>query len=339
MSKKRKHKGKIGATVILLSIFIIALASGITAIYFIRDSKELSMPVSYEDQNLAYGTVIDYEIQTAKGFAADLCISDGDVANSNITLEGNSIGGLFNLDSKEILFCKSAYDSVYPASITKIMTAMLAEKYGNMEDIVTITAEDINLESGSQMVGFQAGDQVSMHELYHGLMIYSGNDAAMAIARHVGGTVENFVAMMNQEAHTLGCFNTHFMNPSGLHDPSHYTSVYDIYLMLNQAISYPMFSQVMQLSVYHLTFTKADGREVSVNIDSTDKYLTKEKDAPKGITVLGGKTGTTNLAGHCLSLVSQNSYGEPHVSIVLRAGSKDSLYSQMNTLMAESDRG
>ncbi len=337
MSKRRKNKGKINATVILLVVFVIALTAGVSAIYMIRDSKELDMPVPYSEQNLAYDTVVDHEIQTEDGIAAELCISDGDVANSNISLEDNSIGGLYNLDSNEVVFSKSAYDSVYPASITKIMTAMLAEKYGNMNDIVTITAEDINLEAGSQMVGFQVGDMVSMYELYHGLMIHSGNDAAMAIARHIGGTVEEFVVMMNQEAHELGCFNTHFMNPSGLHDASHYTSVYDIYLMLNEAISYPMFSQVMQLSVYNLSFTRADGREVSVNIDSTDKYLTKEKDAPKGITVLGGKTGTTNLAGHCLALVSQNSYGEPHVSIVLRAGSKDSLYSQMNLLMAESN--
>lgn len=337
MTKKKRRNSRINVTVALIVVFVLALCGGVSAIFFLQESKELDMCLAYKDQDFGTELVVEHELQTTEGFAADLCIMDGDVPNSNINMDGNCIGGLFNLDSKEVVFSKSAFDSVYPASITKIMTAILAEKYGNMDDVVTITAEDVTLESGSQVIGFEVGDTVTMRELFHGLLIYSGNDAAMAIARQVGGTVENFVAMMNQEAHELGCFNTHFMNPSGLHDASHYTSVYDIYLMLNEALEYPLFSQVMQLSVYNLTYTKADGTVVNVNLDSTDKYLTKEKEAPKGVTVLGGKTGTTSIAGNCLSLVSQNSYGEPHVSIVLRAATKDSLYNQMNQLLAESN--
>lgn len=338
MTKKKKRNSKVSVTVVLIAVFVIALCVGVFAIYMLQKSKSLDMTMAYDQQDLAYEQVVNHDIQTTEGFTSNLCVMGGDVANSNIAMEGNSIGGLFNLDANEVVFSKSACDRVYPASITKIMTAILAEKYGNMDDVVTITAEDVTLESGSQVVGFEVGDMVTMKELYHGLLIHSGNDAAMAIARHVGGTVEEFVSMMNQEAHMLGCFNTHFMNPSGLHDASHYTSVYDVYLMLNEAINYPLFSQVMQLSVYNLSYTKADGTAVSINLDSTDKYLTKEKDAPKGITVLGGKTGTTSIAGNCLALVSQNSYGEPHVSIVLRATTKESLYNQMNMLLAESNQ-
>lgn len=337
MKKRKRGSGKKLATAILIAIFVIALVLGIFTIYMIREAKELDMTLAYDMQHLAYEQIVDHEIQTTEGFASDLCVMEEDVPNSNIVMEGNSIGGLFNLDSNEVVFAKSAFDRVYPASITKIMTAILAEKYGNMDDIVTITAEDVNLESGSQVVGFQVGDMVTMRELYHGLLIHSGNDAAMAIARQIGGSVQGFVDMMNQEADTLGCFNTHFMNPSGLHDASHFTSVYDVYLMLNEALKYPLFSQVMQLSVYNLTYKRADGTQTNVNLDSTDKYLTKEVNAPKGITVLGGKTGTTSIAGNCLALVSQNSYGEPHISIVLRAGNKESLYNQMNMLMAESN--
>lgn len=340
--KKRKrrirYRRRIGATTILILIFGFAVFLGVSAIHLIREAKKLDMPLSYNAEALSYDKIIDTEIQTAKGVASNLCIMGEDVPNSNITLEGNSIGGLFNLDSDEVVFSKSAFDRVYPASITKIMTAILAEKYGNMDDIVTITVEDVTLESGSQVVGFQVGDRVSMYELYHGLLIHSGNDAAMAIARHIGGTVENFVTMMNQEAYAMGCFNTHFMNPSGLHDASHYTSVYDVYLMLSTAVEdYPLFSRVMQLSVYNLSYMAADGSVINVNLDSTDKYLTKEVSPPKGITVLGGKTGTTSIAGNCLAIVSQNSYGEPHISIILRAQTKDSLYHQMNLLLAESN--
>jgi len=339
MSKKRNRnmRSRIGVTTILIAIFLVALFAGLFSIYKIRENKTLDISISYNTQGLSYTEVVDNEIQTGKGITENLCIMADDVPNSNIEMEDNSIGGLFNLDANKVIFSKSAFDRVYPASITKVMTGILAEKYGNMDDIVTITTEDIDLEEGSQMVGFEAGDTVSMYELFHGLLIHSGNDAAMAIARHIGGSVQGFVDLMNKEAYELGCFNTHFMNPSGLHDASHYTSVYDVYLMLNSAISYPLFSQAMQLSVYNLTYTKADGTEVSINLDSTDKYLTKAHEAPKGITVLGGKTGTTSLAGHCLALVSQNSYGEPHISIVLRSNNKDSLYRQMDRLMEVSN--
>lgn len=324
-------------TIMLLIFMMFALILGILAIGMISCSKKLDMPVSYEDTNLVFGNVIDSKIQTTSGFAEDLCVAFENVPNSNITLQDNSIGGLFNLDNRTIEFSSNLYDQVYPASITKIMTGILTEKYANMTDVVTITAEDLNLETGSQVVGFKVGDQVTVNELFHGLLIHSGNDAAQALARHVGGTMDNFVAMMNEEAKALGAFNTHFMNPSGLHHASHYTSVYDIYLMLNEAMKYPHFMQVMQLSVYNLTYTDESGIEKNVNLDSTDHYLTRETSAPKGVTVLGGKTGTTSLAGNCLALLSQNAYGEPHISIILRARTKNSLYEQMNMLLAESN--
>ena len=114
-----------------------------------------------------------------------------------------------------------------------------------------------------------------MEELLHVLLIYSGNDAAMAIARQVGGTVDQFVEMMNQEAAALGATGTHFVNPSGLHDENHYTTVYDIYLMLNEALSYPKFAEVMQLSSYNLTFTR-NGEEQTIHMDSTDQYMTHQ---------------------------------------------------------------
>ena len=95
---------------------------------------------------------------------------------------------MLDLKDKSVLFAKSAYERVYPASITKIITALLAFKNSNMDDVVTISQENITLEEGSQVVGFQEGDQVTMDQLVHCLLVYSGNDAASAIATHVGGT-------------------------------------------------------------------------------------------------------------------------------------------------------
>ena len=100
---------------------------------------------------------------------------------------------LMDADTGTILYNKGMDEKRYPASITKIMTAILAFKNGNMDDIVTIPAEALNQESGSTEIGFQEGDQVTLDELLHGLLIYSGNDAAVAIAQHIGGSVDQFV--------------------------------------------------------------------------------------------------------------------------------------------------
>ena len=213
------------------------------------------------------------------------------------------------------------------------MTAMLALKYGNMDDVVTITQENLDLESGSQVCGFWAGDQVTMDQLLHCLLVYSGNDAASAIAAHVGGSTEGFVEMMNSFAKELGCTGTHFTNPHGLQDENHYTTPYDIYLMLKEALNYPEFTQITQMGSYTVEYTHADGSSASTTLTATDHYLTGEATPPKNVTILGGKTGTTDNAGNCLALLSQNAYGKPYISIVMGASTKDELYQQMSSLL------
>mgnify|MGYP003086796709 FL=1 len=251
----------------------------------------------------------------------------------NASLEEGQKGLLFNLSNHKVLYANGIYDKIYPASITKIMTAMLALKSGKLDDTVTITQENVTLEAGSQVCGFVAGDQVTLDQLLHCLLIYSGNDAASAIAEYVGGTTENFVEMMNSYARQLGCTGTHFTNPHGLQDENHYTTPYDIYLMLNEAMNYKEFTQITQMPSYTVTYTGADGESHSVSLEATDHYLTGEATPPKDVTVLGGKTGTTASAGNCLAIITQNAFGKPFVSIVLGASSKELLYQQMNSLL------
>ena len=119
-------------------------------------------------------------------------------------------GVLMEASTGKIIYEKDMDTRVKPASITKIMTAMLALQSGKLDDMVTITQENVTLEEGSQVCGFVAGDQVTLDQLLHCLLVYSGNDAASAIAEYVGGTTENFVQMMNDYAARLGCTGTHF---------------------------------------------------------------------------------------------------------------------------------
>lgn len=172
-------------------------------------------------------------------------------------------------------------------------------------------------ESGSRVAGFQAGDQVTMDQLLHCLLVYSANDAASAIAEHIGGSTDKFVEMMNSFAAELGCTGTHFTNPHGLQDENHYTTPYDIYLMLKEALNYPEFTDITQMASYTVSYKHSDGSDASATLPATDHYLTGEAATPKDVTILGGKTGTTDKAGNCLALLSQNAYGKPFISIVM----------------------
>lgn len=330
---KQKRRRKM-IRMFLMILLVIAAAAGLGVLGFIVKDLIFKDPVQ------AYSVSKEFPGGQNAGsegkaylFASDLCVVIEEKLLDQVNLEEDQEGILFDITDKEVIYSKGAYTKVYPASITKIMTALLAFKYGNMEDVVTITEENVTLEEGSQVIGFLAGDKVTMNELVHGLLVYSGNDAASAIATHIGLTTEKFVEMMNQYAAELGCTGTHFTNPHGLQDENHYTTPYDIYLMLKEALKYPEFTEITQLGSYTITYERSWGEEVSTALLATDHYLTGEAAAPKGITILGGKTGTTSDAGNCLALLSQNAYGEPYVSVVMGASTKELLYQQMSALL------
>lgn len=332
---KRRKRWRVTGKVVL-TLLLILVAGGITLLAMTMKGNYFGTPVqAFDSSEVFTNTLASKENMRIKSFAQKLCVSaKGDVDRiKNATLEDGQKGLLFNLSNHKVLYAKGIYDRVYPASITKIMTAMLALQSGKLEDTVTITQENVTLEEGSQVCGFVAGDQVTLDQLLHCLLVYSGNDAASAIAEYVGGTTENFVQMMNSYAASLGCTGTHFTNPHGLQDENHYTTPYDIYLMLNEAIKYQEFTEITQLSSYTVDYTGADGSALSTTLPATDHYLTGEANPPKDVTILGGKTGTTDSAGNCLAILTQNAYGKPFVSIVMGASSKDLLYQEMNSLL------
>ena len=296
--------------------------------------------VSYDNPYDIYSTSADYGLASEGAgsektyFSQNLCVAD-DVNIGNDTTDSQVAegAGTFNLATNTVTYAQNIYEKLYPASTTKILTAYIALKYGNLEDYVTVSENAADQASDSSVCGLKAGDVVQLKDLLYGMMLKSGNDAAIAIAEHIGGSVDQFVEMMNQEALELGATNTHFANPSGLQDENHYTTVYDIYLMLQEAMTYPHFLEIAQLSSYNLTCNRGE-QEVTFHLDATDQYLTRQVTAPKNVTVLGGKTGTTSDAGSCLALLSQNAYGEPYISIVLHAANKTNLYTYMNQLLS-----
>ncbi|MCF0133582.1 MAG: D-alanyl-D-alanine carboxypeptidase [Blautia sp.] len=330
---RRKRRRRIRNTILLLFLMVVIAGAIFGVLYLKRDGKLIPLEAPYKASKEFASTIIRKEDPKAKAFAEDLCVVDGNQQLEGVALEQGQNGILFNVSDCKVMYANGPLKRVYPASITKIMTAMLVFKYGNMNDVVTITQENLNLEEGSQVCGFRTGDQLTVNQLINCLLVYSGNDAASALANYIGGSQENFVQMMNDYAASLGCTGTHFTNPHGLQDDNHYTTPYDIYLMLKEALHYPMFTEITQMPSYTVEYTRPDGIYMKTTLEATDHYLTGEATPPRDVTVLGGKTGTTSDAGNCLALLSQNAYGKPFVSIIMGAESKELLYQQMNSLL------
>jgi D-alanyl-D-alanine carboxypeptidase len=242
---------------------------------------------------------------------------------------------LFDESEYQVIYAKGLFEKRYPASLTKIMTTLVALKYGDLDEMITVGEECKDIEYGSSVCEIQVGDQFTLRQLLYGLMINSGNDAAMTIAVNVGGTVEHFVELMNQEAAALGCTGTHFMNPHGLQDEDHYTTVYDIYLMFHEALKNETFQDIINRHSYYAEYTDANGEAQGVMWESTNHYFSNEAVGPSDVTIVGGKTGTTDAAGACLCLYSKNKYGDPFVSIIMKEESKDLLYDEMNELLSK----
>ena len=242
--------------------------------------------------------------------------------------------GLFDLTKEEIVYAKDVFTTRSPASLTKIMTCLTALKYGNPDDIVTVTDTALDIEYGSSVCDIKPGDRISLKQLLYGLIVASGNDAAMMIAEHVGGSVDNFVYLMNQEAQVLGATRTQFTNPHGLTDSEHYTCVYDLYLMFREAMKYDLFMDMISRKNYYAEYTREDGSAVAVTWESTNHYFTGEAQLPDNVIIYGGKTGTTEDAGACLFLLVKDLYGNPFIAGLMHSADKDVLYTEMNGMLS-----
>ena len=236
-------------------------------------------------------------------------------------------------DSNRLLYGKNETQKLSNASTTKILTCILAMENCSMDEVVTFSAKAA--AQPKVHLGTKEGEQFYMRDLLYGLMLESYNDCAYAIAEHVGGSVEKFAEMMNEEALILGATNSHFINPHGLPDDNHYTTAYDMYLIMNAAVKYSLFNEIIQMDSYTTVYHDKNGAEKEVSVNNTNYYIQGTATAPGGITVIGGKTGTTNAAGHCLILLSRDTSSKPYISIIMRAEDKDALYGQMTDLLGE----
>lgn len=294
-----------------------------------KKEAEPSYAAIYE--NTAY----NQDMYRGELFARNLCVTAQDVGLEQYAGDSSvHAEGLFDLNQQKVLYADRIHETLFPASTTKVLTAYIALKYGNMDDVVTVSESLSTLDPESSVCGLQVGDQVTLFDLVCGLTLASGNDAAVAIAEYISGSVEAFAAKMNEEALALGATNSHFVNPHGLQDDNHYTTAYDLYLFFNAAIQDQRYIDILSMKSYNGTVTRADGTTETLQWDATNFYSAGEVDMPEGIKVLGGKTGTTDQAGSCVILYNEDLSGNPYISVIMGAVDKTVLYDNMSRLLS-----
>ncbi len=225
---------------------------------------------------------------------------------------------LAGANSGEILAEHSSEDRIYPASLTKIMTAVLAIE--NTDDLSrTITLPDdifrTLYEQNASMAGFQPGEEVEMKDLLYGILLPSGAECCLAFADNIAGSEEGFVDMMNDKARELGMKDTHFCNTTGLHDPDHYSTVKDISILLQYALESDTFREVFCSSRYSVPPTAQHPQGFTFN-STMFKYMDSAEVA--GGEILGGKTGYTEEAGLCLASLAQVN-GREYILVTAKA--------------------
>lgn len=239
---------------------------------------------------------------------------------------------LENLDTNTIVYEKNADERTYPASLTKMMTYIIVTE--NVPDLVNtkvkITQQALDgLDPQSSVMGLSGyvGQEFSVLDLLYGLMIPSGNDAALVLANYVGdGVVSNFVDLMNHKAGQLGCKNTHFVNPHGLYDPMHYSTARDLSIIAKYAITKPHYTKITSTWKYNVAgmTTPLENTNYMLNPADTKYYYQP---------VTSGKTGYTDEAGKCLVTTAGK---ENYNYLCIALGSPYSYSEDINYAMLES---
>ena len=249
--------------------------------------------------------------------------------NNNLNINAES-AILIDGDTGKILYEKSAYEKRAPASTTKIMTALLALEHCKTTDVATVTSEAItSVPSGYSTDLLKMGEELTIKDLLYALLLPSSNEAANVLAIHIAGSIASFASMMNTKAMDLGCKNTHFVNPNGVHDDNHYSTAYDLSLIAKEAMKNDIFRQIVSTASYTLPNSNKYSRIDRTLITTND--LIKKQSNNYYEYAIGIKTGFTTPAKNCL-VSSATKDGKTLIAVVLRSNTDNNRYNDTKTL-------
>jgi len=236
--------------------------------------------------------------------------------NQTQVLETAKAAFVYERGSGTVIYAWNPDSKVYPASMVKLMTALIALEDGNPADRVTVTQSALNqLKPGALTMRLVAGEELTLEQLLYGMMVASANDAAVVIAQHVAGSQEAFIARMNEKARELGCNGTSFSNTHGLHDEMTFTTARDVCRVLLAGLENEMFQTLFQTTSYQLPATnKSEERKLT----STNNMMTDTSKAYYDKRITGGRTGATDAAGRCIA-VTASANGMDLVCVVMGA--------------------
>lgn len=225
-------------------------------------------------------------------------------------------GILIEAESGTVLYGKNATEALYPASTTKLMTALLTLENCSLDEVVTYSSTAVlSLEPGSSHIGLRVGEQLTVKDSLYGLLLPSANEVANGLAEHVSGSIAAFAGKMNEKAAALGAVNTHFSNANGLHDDDHYTCAYDLALIMQACIQLPAFVEIDSTPTYVRQADSLLNKEIPMG--STHKML-RDNTEYYDPDVICGKTGWTAQAGRCLVTYAERD-GLSLICVVMKA--------------------
>ena len=254
-------------------------------------------------------------------------LTDNSISNYTVPSQNNlslySEAGIL-IDSKtgKVLYGKNENVKMFPASTTKILTAIITIENCNLSDKVTASREAIiSIPPGYSNAEIQPNDTISVQDLLNVFLIHSANEAGYILAEHISGSIENFANLMNEKAKEIGCTNTHFTNPSGIHNENHYSTAYDMSLIAQYCMKNETFRKIV--STPYITFSPSEGKQLKFYntndlIINTSKYYYKY--------AIGIKTGYTSQAKNCLISASSKD-GLELIAVILGAAHSEEVSS------------
>ena len=251
---------------------------------------------------------------TAAADSTQSAVSAADISQPEVAAEG---AVLLNAATGEVLYGKNQDQQFNPASITKVMTALVVLEHCNLNETVTFSeTATTNLESGAVALGVSAGDQLTVEQSLYGLLLKSANEIGNGLAEHVSGSVSAFADLMNAKAKELGCKNTHFANPHGLNNENHKTTPYDMALILRAAVANDTFRKIDTTTSYQFPAIKnAAARTITMGHKMMYKTDSRYYEG-----IIGGKTGYTSKAGNTLVTAVERD-GVRLIAVVMKAKS------------------
>ncbi|PFN23372.1 D-alanyl-D-alanine carboxypeptidase family protein [Bacillus cereus] len=271
---------------------------------------------------LAFITVISLFFLTPMTLCAETNVGVNPEQVAPPPKEGPNVFSPFaaTIDAKtgDVLYDKNAHHRAFPASTTKVLTAILLMEHTKPEDQFTFSQLALDQEKSNYQIEFQPGETVNRDTALMILMVLSANDVSYAIAEHIGGSVENFANMMNEKARQLGATESHFVTPNGLHDPNHYTTPYDMAMITRGVQKYPEILQAMNTKRTTVTTSRQ-----TVSIFNKSTYF----ENPYSI---GGKTGFTNEARNTLVLLNEKD-GNRIINVVM-ASQRPEIYEDLKQM-------